>query len=958
MTIIFDPVGSGGTGSGGLIYPDSASRPFNNVSARNTWANNNPQDLIKNTTVVNVNGNQWYLWTGPSNPPTVDSNLWMDGDQIIQGEVGAEGPKGDYGQLQAVNVVGDDFLFTDNSGNTATLTGAVTTLTGPQGDKGDTGDIGEFGQITSAEFVGDNIVFTDNSANQAVLVDATVVLKGDAGDTGSTGDTGASAYQVWVGQGNQGTEAEYLESLKGDKGDTGATGAAIALANASYYQVGQDQYLGLDRIVPAYSGTAIPTGRLVNIVGEDPLSGLIEITDVPRGAFAVGVALNANGQLFSATSGVFSGLLTGGNPGDIVYVGDFGELTFQQSDYIIGEMVGTEILIDIDLYRSQLVNPDASSLNPLNIDGNATTDLVVGDGLSAAYDDATTTTTISADPLLIDGEITKSIITGSGIVVTHDPITDEATLNIDVDNVDLSGYAELDTDVSFSKVSIKDESDPLYESFIDVTTAGDTLVSLVGSTNIVKTDKGTGAVTEVMTINDTTGAVNHKTEVIVEVTRDAINSVSSLQVRNGDGQVMLGSVIQEQGSSDEDFIVYLGDTTQSGAVQNLESTIAKFSEGRTYGFGEGAILSVNQTVIDDRRRYIIGATTPDSMTLTISNDLEGCRLLIESIGSEDANFTTLTVAATGQTNLVFDIGRNDKWIVEYNRGSTINAYRVKDGAESPAVGLGGMGLAVNEAVVRPFQFVEGMPYHLLYETPTSSRLINEFHDSKSFVFSPNATARSYASTVVVNETNQSVTSSDLALGEYGDFPLYIMEPNVVINRDQRASVSLPANMTIDISEGFYTFGTISGRCGNGNTSGTANVYIGTGENSRSPFGCIGFRIADDGLYILDGTSTATKVGGGGEAIQFRKTGGLTNFYRFAVYVDAAGLMTFYIVSLNDGVLATGTQQCVMTNIQNNPKLWMTYDRLGNSTSCIAIGETHLVLNYKSDRPEGLWNWRF
>ena len=39
-----------------------------------------------------------------------------------------------------------------------------------------------------------------------------------------TGDPGASAYDVWVSLGNEGTEQDYLNSLKGDKGDTGLTG--------------------------------------------------------------------------------------------------------------------------------------------------------------------------------------------------------------------------------------------------------------------------------------------------------------------------------------------------------------------------------------------------------------------------------------------------------------------------------------------------------------------------------------------------------------------------------------------------------------------------------------------------------------------------------------------------------------------------------------------------------------
>ena len=185
-----------------------------------------------------------------------------------------------------------------------------------------------------------------------------------------------------------------------------------------------------------------------------------------------------------------------------------------------------------------------------------------------------------------------------------------------------------------------------------------------------------------------------------------------------------------------------------------------------------------------------------------------------------------------------------------------------------------------------------------------------------------------------------------------------MEPNVVINRDQRASVSYPANMTIDVSNGFYVFGTISGWCGNNRTGGTSNVFIGTDDNSRAGFGCIGIRIADDGLYVMDGTSNVTLGGGSASIMKFQRDDGLTNFYRFAIYVDNAGLMTYYVVSLNDGTLSSGTQQCQLSNIGTNPKLFQTYDRLGNNTSAIAIGETHLVLNQSQANSESLWNWRF
>ena len=46
-------------------------------------------------------------------------------------------------------------------------------------------------------------------------------------DIGSLqGKDGKSAYQIWLDNGNKGTEQDFLNSLKGPKGDTGATGAA------------------------------------------------------------------------------------------------------------------------------------------------------------------------------------------------------------------------------------------------------------------------------------------------------------------------------------------------------------------------------------------------------------------------------------------------------------------------------------------------------------------------------------------------------------------------------------------------------------------------------------------------------------------------------------------------------------------------------------------------------------
>jgi hypothetical protein len=46
-------------------------------------------------------------------------------------------------------------------------------------------------------------------------------LKGTDGEPGDPGADGDSAYQVWIDEGNTGTEQEFLDSLKGTDGDPG-----------------------------------------------------------------------------------------------------------------------------------------------------------------------------------------------------------------------------------------------------------------------------------------------------------------------------------------------------------------------------------------------------------------------------------------------------------------------------------------------------------------------------------------------------------------------------------------------------------------------------------------------------------------------------------------------------------------------------------------------------------------
>lgn len=110
---------------------------------------------------------------GPTGPQGIQGETGpqgIQGIQGIQGEVGPQGIQGIQGEQGPI---------------------------GPQGVKGDQGEQGPVGPIGP---------------------------QGIQGEIGLRGDPGFSAYQIAVGRGYVGTEADWLLSLKGDTGATGATG--------------------------------------------------------------------------------------------------------------------------------------------------------------------------------------------------------------------------------------------------------------------------------------------------------------------------------------------------------------------------------------------------------------------------------------------------------------------------------------------------------------------------------------------------------------------------------------------------------------------------------------------------------------------------------------------------------------------------------------------------------------
>lgn len=97
---------------------------------------------------------------------------------------------------------------------------------GSKGDKGDKGDKGEQGPqgepgmgIPQTLSIHENFLSISNGN--------TVILPSSSEAGGRIGEDGLSAYQIWLNNGNSGSESDFLESLQGPPGQKGDTGNGI-----------------------------------------------------------------------------------------------------------------------------------------------------------------------------------------------------------------------------------------------------------------------------------------------------------------------------------------------------------------------------------------------------------------------------------------------------------------------------------------------------------------------------------------------------------------------------------------------------------------------------------------------------------------------------------------------------------------------------------------------------------
>ena len=170
---------------------------------------------------------------GPAGPAGQDADLWKpqvssDGKYVFfvnqrgeesekylvqgtkgdRGETGATGPVGPEGPVFIPSVNTDGEISWSNNGNLPNPT--------PINIRGSKGDTGENGAVFHPVIVDGYLTWTND---KGLPNPDPVKISGPQGVTGEKGNDGRSAYQIWLDNGNLGTEIEFLESLKGEKGD-------------------------------------------------------------------------------------------------------------------------------------------------------------------------------------------------------------------------------------------------------------------------------------------------------------------------------------------------------------------------------------------------------------------------------------------------------------------------------------------------------------------------------------------------------------------------------------------------------------------------------------------------------------------------------------------------------------------------------------------------------------------
>jgi hypothetical protein len=212
----------GGTNYVTMSNQQLLSVPYALYSDKSTYATSSGNGIA--SVSDNGNGSLTFIYTDGSTY-TTPILAGLQGPQGIQGATGAQGPAGQNGTNGANGTDGINGINGANGqnglsayeiwlaqGNTGTENDFLTAITGAQGPQGVAGQNGTIG-----------VNGTD----------------GINGINGANGQNGLSAYEIWLAQGNTGTESDFLTAITGATGAQGAQGIqGVAGATGSQGLIG------------------------------------------------------------------------------------------------------------------------------------------------------------------------------------------------------------------------------------------------------------------------------------------------------------------------------------------------------------------------------------------------------------------------------------------------------------------------------------------------------------------------------------------------------------------------------------------------------------------------------------------------------------------------------------------------------------------------------------------------
>lgn len=238
--------------------------------------------------VDGVDGDSAYqIWLNNSNTGTEQDYLdsligadGADGAQGIQGIQGVKGDKGDQGDpgvdgAQGIaGVDGDDGLsayevWVNNGNSGGTVNDYLNAIKGADGAQGPQGFTGAQGPVGETGMQGIQGVKGDKGDQGDQGIQGVQGIAGNDGVDGQDGADGDSAYDIWIAEGNMGTEADFLsfyQNLWTDDGDGSISRDSDVKINKFLESSIKDDYFGVRKMLfpkkATYRGNGNQTGAI------------------------------------------------------------------------------------------------------------------------------------------------------------------------------------------------------------------------------------------------------------------------------------------------------------------------------------------------------------------------------------------------------------------------------------------------------------------------------------------------------------------------------------------------------------------------------------------------------------------------------------------------------------------------------------------------------------------------